>query len=188
MARPLEYNLRRGTEADLLFLTQMLLEAAFWRVPEPGLRPPGALDEPHIRRYVAGWGRAGDAAVIAEEVATGSGIGAAWYRLLRPPEQGYGFVDEETPEVSIAVAAGARGRGVGTALLESLAEVARSQGFAALSLSVEKDNPAHRLFARCGYAVVGELGNAWTMRRSIARSEEALAGQGKRLLRTFGGI
>jgi len=165
MTPPLVFSLRRGTEADLPFLTRMLLEAAFWRMPESDRRPPEALNEPHIRRYVAGWDRAGDAAVIAEAAPTGSSIGAAWYRLMPPPEQGYGYVDDATPEVSIAVEAGARGRGIGTALLDALAEVARSQGFAALSLSVEKDNPACRLYARCGYTIVGENGNAWTMRR-----------------------
>lgn len=171
-----EYRIRHGIKDDFPFLSRMLLEAVLWRTPASEPRSPEALDDPHIRRYVAGWGRVGDAAVIAEDTATGEAIGAAWYRLLRPPDQGYGYIDEETPEVSIAVAAEARGRGVGTALLGALAELARSQGYEALSLSVEKDNPACRLYLRCGYAVVGELGNAWTMRRSVCATDAVATG------------
>jgi GNAT superfamily N-acetyltransferase len=63
-------------------------------------------------------------------------------------------VDEDTPEVSIAVAEPYRGRGIGAALLRGLAEAARSAGFAALSLSVEDGNPARRLYERVGFVEV----------------------------------
>ena len=49
---------------------------------------PGSL----ASRYVRGWGRPGDTAVIALE--GGFPVGAAWYRLFPASEPGYGFVDE----------------------------------------------------------------------------------------------
>lgn len=156
------WQVRPGTPADLPYLRAMLYEAAFWR---PGTaRPPldEALAEGHIARYLDGWGRDGDAAVIADD-ASGEPGGAAWYRLFSPERAGYGFVAADTPEVSIGVRAELRGRGVGEALLRALIEVAREAALPALSLSVERDNPAARLYARLGFVVVGEDDGAWTM-------------------------
>jgi GNAT superfamily N-acetyltransferase len=138
----------------------MLYEAAFWRPAGP--RPPldQALAEPALARYVASWGRAREAGVIAlgDE---GNPIGAAWYRLFALSEPGFGFVDERTPELSLAVAADARARGEGTALLGALIARARADRFESLSLS-EPDNPARRLYERHGFVRVGG-DTAWTM-------------------------
>src|SRR3989304_4150495 len=81
----------------------MLHHAYYWRERSPGDRPgPVAL-------YVKGWGRQGDTAVIAIDDAFP--VGAAWYRLFTAKEPGFGFVDERTPELAIAAAPSARGRG-----------------------------------------------------------------------------
>ena len=150
----------------------MLYEAAFWH-PERH-RPPldQALEDPHLARYLAGWGRAGDAAVVAA-TPDGQPFGAAWYRLFPSAEPGYGFVDEHTPEVSIAVVAGERGREIGTALLAALANRARAAGVGALSLSVERTNPAARLYARCGFQRQRRDGDAWLMVLTLSPHEGA---------------
>ena len=94
----------------------------------------------------------------------GRPVGAAWYRLFSADEPGYGFLDEATPEVSIAVDPAFRGRGVGTALLDALCERARGDGLPALSLSVERDNPARRIYERRGFVEVEGTADACTMR------------------------
>ena len=150
---------RAATAADLPFLQAMLYEAASWR---PESQPPleTVLGDPHAARYLTGWGRLGDAGVVAEDDRP---IGAAWFRLFPFDELGYGFVAEDVPQLTIGVVATARGRGVGTRLLEALVDVARGDGYRAISLSVEPDNPARRLYERTGFVRVADDGGAWTM-------------------------
>ena len=134
----------------------MLRHAYYWRER----MPRGEIDAP-VQRYVMNWGRPGDAAVIA--IDDGNPVGAAWYRLFKEPERGYGFVNEQTPELSIAVVPSRRGKGYGDELLTALLEHARADGFAQISLSVEPDNPALRLYERHGFSKVAEYGDSWTM-------------------------
>jgi ribosomal protein S18 acetylase RimI-like enzyme len=107
--------------------------------------------------------------VIALE--KGFPVGAAWFRLFTGAEPGYGFVDERTPELAIAVVPSKRGHGVGEELLVALLERARASGYEALSLSVEPGNPARKLYERHGFEVVGQGPEAWTMRASVASAD-----------------
>ena len=110
--------------------------------------------EPPVRRYVERWGRPGDTALIA--IQDFQRVGAAWYRLFTDGQPGYGFVDEETPELSIAIVPSRRGTGLGSELLDALLARARADGYDAISLSVEADSPAVGLYERHGFARVGE--------------------------------
>jgi GNAT superfamily N-acetyltransferase len=153
--------IRRGGRQDVRFLRDMLHHAYYWREREPGEGPgPVAL-------YVKGWGRPGDTALIAIEDAFP--VGAAWYRLFRRDQPGYGFVDEETPELAVAVVPSRRGTGIGDALLNALSERARSEGHAALSLSVPSDDEALcSFYEKHGFARVHEDGGvSVTMRRAL---------------------
>jgi GNAT superfamily N-acetyltransferase len=163
------WQVRPGRQADVPFLRVMLYEAAFWHPERPRLPIDEALAEPHLARYISGWGRPGDTAVIAEDAAARP-IGAAWYRLFSPAEPGYGFIDPAIPELAIAVVADWRGRGVGTALLATVLDAARTAGFAAVSLSVEPTNPALTLYEHHGFIRVGMAGGSWTMRVDLAPS------------------
>lgn len=153
-------TLRPATPDDLPFLEAMEFEAFFWNPDTP--RPPAAdfLSKPEIHRLLAGWGRAGDRAVVAQEGEMP--IGAAWYRRWTDEDHSYGFVDAETPELGIGVAASHRSKGVGRALLRALIEAARDDGFRTLSLSVDPSNFARRLYESEGFVKVGASGTSWT--------------------------
>jgi len=154
--------IRRGGAQDVRFLRDMLHHAYYWRE-----RVPGSL----VSRYVRGWGRRDDTAVIALD--NGFPVGAAWYRLFSAAEPGYGFVDERTPELAIAVVPSKRGHGVGDQLLEALLAQAREAGYEALSLNVEPGNPARKLYERHGFEVVEKGPEAWTMRARVASTPAA---------------
>ena len=131
------------------FLEQMLYSALAWR-PDVELPPrEWVLAHPQVVVFHAGWGRAGDVGLVAEEA--GEPMGLAWYRFFTDAEHGEGYVDEATPELAIAVVDGCRGRGVGKLLMETIHARARADGVEQISLSVDRDNPARRLYERLGY-------------------------------------
>lgn len=154
-------HFRPATRDDLSFLKAMLYEAARWDPAGPREPIAEVLAEPSIRRYHEAWGRPGDGGVVGE--LEGAPAGAVWYRLFAAGDRGYGFVDEQTPELSMGVARQHRGKGLGGALLRAAMAQARAEGFRALSLSVAVWNRSRLLYERAGFAKVGELDGSWTM-------------------------
>src|SRR4051794_18512135 len=111
-----EFEVRAACTDDLPFLWEMLFEAAAVSASVRALGKEQALLLPALRKYLEGWGRAGDQAVVAFN-RDEHRIGAAWARLFSAEEAGYGFVAPEVPELSVAVVSSMRGQGVGSALL-----------------------------------------------------------------------
>jgi ribosomal protein S18 acetylase RimI-like enzyme len=134
--------IRRGSAADVPFMRSMLAHAYAWRVNAFEADIP-------LSRYVDNWGRPGDVAVVAHE--TGNRVGAAWLRIFSPDEPGYGYVDDTTPELSIAVVPSRRRHGLGQELLDALLVAADAAGHEAVSLSVEADSPAVTFYERNGF-------------------------------------
>jgi GNAT superfamily N-acetyltransferase len=145
MLRPVELR-------DVRFLRDMLRHAYYWRLEEDRERP--------VYRYVQNWGRPGDAGVIALQGPHPAG--AAWYRLFTERAPGFGFVDEKTPELTLAVVPSRRGGGVGTEMLTALLDRARSEGYDAISLSAAKEQGDY--YGKFGFAPVRETPYAVTMR------------------------
>ena len=136
------------------------MAAAFWRPEGPVGSVREVMDQPALAHYVSGWPQPSDRGVIAEDEQP---VGAAWLRLFPASDPGYGFVDAETPEVSIGVLLARRGQGIGSRLLRAVVAQARGEGVASLSLSVESDNYARRLYERVGFTTVGAVGGSLTM-------------------------
>jgi GNAT superfamily N-acetyltransferase len=158
-------QIRDATPSDLGFLERMWHTAAFWRPEVFVLSVEDARAIPEIARYITGWGRPGDVALIAED--DDGPLGAAWYRSFTDEEPGYGFVDEETPEIAIAVNTDARGTGVGTALMKALLDRATSDGLLALSLSVNAENPSRRIYQRFGFTDIRSDDDSYVMVRTL---------------------
>ena len=142
-------RIRELTPDELDFLGEMLYTALDWR-PDAELPPRQVvLEHPEVAIYHRGWGRPGDTALVAEK--NGEPVGAVWYRFFTAAEHGDGYVDDETPELAIAVSDEWRGRGIGGTLLEALHDRARQNGLTRIALSVDLDNPAKRIYERLGY-------------------------------------
>lgn len=145
----MEVVLRRAGVDDVEHVKWALYAALDWD-PQRQLPPREfTLEHPEAARYHRGWGRPGDLGVIAE--LEGEVVGVAYCRVFTEDDHGHGYVDEETPEVAVAVLGDHRNRGIGGRLMSELAEAARAARFARLSLSVDSDNPSRRLYERLGY-------------------------------------
>jgi [ribosomal protein S18]-alanine N-acetyltransferase len=153
-------HLRPLTADDAAFLREALYQAIF--VP-PGEAPPprSLIDQPELAQYISGFGsQVGDVGVAA--LIEAQPIGVAWVRLLH----GYGYVDDETPELSIAVLQKYQGQGVGTRLLVALFDQLRLQ-YNQVSLSVQTANPAHHLYQRLGFQIARIDGDSRVMVRRL---------------------
>src|SRR6516225_6486597 len=118
-------------------MRDMLRHAYYWRWHDP------ELEDLPVGRYVDRWGRPGDTAVVLiERFRPG---GAAWYRLFKASEPGYGFGDEDTPELTSAVVPSCSGRGYGAGVVEALITRGAAVGSKLMSFSAASDRPAVKL-------------------------------------------
>jgi len=156
-----DVSTRLATPADMPFLALMLVEAANWD-GRRGTTPMSVQQDPAAWHYLEGWQRPTDFGVVALDGPVP--VGAAWARFLPQADAGYGYVADWVPELTLAVTAGARHRGIGRQLIDGLIEFARAHNLAGLSLSVEDGNRSARtLYEKAGFQVVGRNGNSDTM-------------------------
>ena len=150
-------------QEDTRFLWEMLYQAIH---VTQGAEPPSRdiLRHPEIRRYLQDWGQPHDSGFVAVDPSTAEPIGAVWLRLLIGDQKGYGYVDDETPELTVAVVPECRGKGIGTRLLSQLLATTGAR-YSSLSLSVSPDNPAVRLYRRMGFEIIGTCGTSLVMKR-----------------------
>ena len=158
--------IRAARADDVDFLTDMLIESFNW-TGEHHLERSQVMGNPDVAHYVDGWPRSGDVGVVALDD-EGKRIGAAWVRLLAADDPGFGYVDPDTPEVTVAIDPAHRGKGVGRAMLEALLDAAAAHGYRRVSLSVEDGNPAARLVHDLGFEDVRDADGSTTMVRSLA--------------------
>lgn len=156
----------RGLEPQEMYLLEdFLYEAVFRRDDQPPY-PRTIIGEPKVRVYIEGWGRPGDVCLVA--LVDGAYAGAVWTRALCGAAKGYGYLDDETSELVISLYAPYRGRGIGTALMRAMLAKLEGSGCRRVSLSVSRENPACRLYARLGFKVVGENAEDYLMALSFA--------------------
>ena len=152
---------RLATADDLEFLTYTLVATANWD-HDHGVTFDSVKQNPALWHYLDGWPRSDDFGLIALDGARP--IGAVWARTLSAKDAGYGFVDDTTPELTLAVIPDARKRHVGRTLLVALIQEAKRRRLTQLSLSVEDGNfAARRLYEKLGFTVAGRTGNSDTM-------------------------
>lgn len=142
--------IRKIKEEEYPILSDFLYEAIF--IPK-GATPPdrSIIGLPELQIYVKEFGKKqGDAALVAE--VENRIVGAIWARIMKD----YGHVDDETPSLAISLYKEYRGQGIGTQLLEKMLQLLKKRGYEKISLSVQKENYAVKLYEKMGFIAVDE--------------------------------
>ncbi len=146
--------------SEIGFLDKMLYNAIF--VP-PGAEklPDNIIEHPEIVKYTKDFGREGDCCLVAE--INGELAGAVWTRHFSESNKSYGFVDPDTPELSMALYKQHRNKGIGTLLLKKMIKTLTDKGYRQVSLSVDKINYAYDLYKKIGFKDYESVGDSMTM-------------------------
>jgi GNAT superfamily N-acetyltransferase len=153
-----DFRIRGVDEFDREFLERMFVVAADWN-PERVHGEQHWREDPMMEKYVGPWREGSDFGFLVDTAATDEPLGAIWMRYFEADDPGYGFVDDQTPEITLGVREGFRGQGIGRMLLQAAQEAAPGR----LSLSVEDGNRAIQLYESVGFVPVGRVGNSRTM-------------------------
>ena len=143
------HTLRRATEADVEFLTEVVVTATKHLGRWPA--DMSAADEAAWREGFADWTREqvrDEVAGSTTSVVEVDGVPVGRHRVVRE--------DDRVELAGIQLLPEHQGRGLGAAVVRDVVEEAERRGVPAL-LSVEKDNPrARALYERHGFVLVGE--------------------------------
>jgi len=159
-------------ETEISFLEEMLYEAIF--IPEGSEKlPKEIIKHPELSRYIKEFGKIGDICLVAE--LQGKLIGAIWTRIYTENEKGYGFVNTETPELSMAIFEQYRHRGIGTLLLKEMIRKLIEHNYKQVSLSVDKQNYAFDFYKEHGFEIFESTKKSATMIKRMIKNNDGSA-------------
>ncbi len=128
--------------------------------------PKEVIKDKSLYKYIDNWGKDKFDIALVREVENQL-LGAIWGRLLTCENKGFGYIDDNTSELTMAVKNEYRDQGIGTRLIKSITFEYQNIGVDYLSLSVDKANNASNLYKRLGFEIVEETDTAWTMKKRI---------------------
>ena len=150
-------HIRNIQPQEIPVLDDFLYEAIF--IPQGVVPPPRSIiEQEDLQLYVRGFGESPhDHCLVAE--CDGKIVGAVWVRVM----DDYGHVDNQTPSLAISLYPDYRGQGIGTQLLHQMLELLRQEGYAQVSLSVQKENYALRMYQKAGFKIMEDRGEELLM-------------------------
>jgi ribosomal protein S18 acetylase RimI-like enzyme len=77
---------------------------------------------------------------------------------LVPGRQGLAYVDDETPQLGIALEPEFQRRGFGKPMMKAALAAAWQHGYRKVSLTVHPENPARLMYQACGFEEAGLRG------------------------------
>jgi len=153
----LNYIIREMKKSEYPLLSDFLYESIFQR-DEKRLIPRSVLKLPTFNVYIENFGNQKDDICLCAEI-DNKVVGAVWSRLIH----GFGYVDMETPELAIALYKEYRGQGIGKNMMYQMLEKLKERGFKKISLSVQKDNYALRMYQSVGFKITKEKEEEYIM-------------------------
>lgn len=157
--------IRPMRESEYHLLIDFLYDAIF----QPDVNntiPREVIEVPEISIYIDDFGKEEDDYCLVAETDSKI-VGAVWARILKGDDgdvRGYGYVDDETPELAISVQKDYRGKSIGMALMNAMINYLREKGYKATSLDVQKANrDAVRFYKTLGFEIERSKGESYLM-------------------------
>ncbi|NLK96309.1 MAG: GNAT family N-acetyltransferase [Clostridiales bacterium] len=105
--------------------------------------------------------RKDDNCLVAE--IDGKVVGAVWVRIMND----YGHIDNTTPSIAISLYKEYRGIGIGTDFMKKILLLLQRKGYEKVSLSVQKENYALKMYLKIGFEIVKENEEEYIMVKSL---------------------
>ena len=142
-----EYNL----------LSDFLYEAIF--IPKGEKKPDKAIINNHdLQVYIKDFGIFKDDFCLVAEYKKRI-VGACFTRIMND----YGHIDDDTPSLAISLYPEYRNMGIGTLLLKEMINRLKNKKYTKISLSVQKENYAFRMYLKCDFNIIKETETEYIM-------------------------
>lgn len=158
-----QHHVRPIQPQEIPLLENFLYEAIY--IPEGVLPPPKSIiQNEDLQVYIRDFGqRPDDKCLIAES--DGMIVGAVWCRIMKD----YGHIADDIPSLAISLYKEYRNKGIGTDLLRQMILLLRREGYNKVSLSVQKENYATKMYLKAGFAILRETTEEYIMALDLNR-------------------
>jgi len=146
----MKYLIREMQSQEYPLLEEFLYEAVFQR-DENNLIPKTIINDPALQVYIKDFGTMKDDYCLCAEVDKKI-VGAVWIRNI----DGFGNIDDKTPEFAISLYKNYRGQGIGGEMMKQMLGFLKNKGYHKTSLAVQKDNYALHMYLNAGFQIIGE--------------------------------
>ena len=150
-------KIRQIKECEYPLLDEFLYKAIY--IPKDEVAPPKNVTKlPELQVYIKDFGKSkNDIGFIAEF--NKKVIGMIWARVMND----YGHIDNKTPSLAMSVDKKFQNKGIGTILLRKILEDLKEKNYEKVSLSVQKENYAVKLYKKLGFKVFKETSEEFIM-------------------------
>lgn len=149
-----EVSIRAIFPEEYPLMEDIMYESIYQPDPENPY-PKEVIYYPQVQVYWDDWGQGKDDHCLVALV-EGTIAGAVWIRTFQGELKGFGCIDEQTPEIAIALFEAYRNQGIGTQMMIQIINLMKAEGYSQVSLSITKGNPAIRLYERLGFKTIDE--------------------------------
>lgn len=156
----MNYIIRPLKQSEIYILSDFLYEAIFQKDNTSPL-PKEIINKPELNIFIKDFGKPDDYCLVAE--IDNKIIGAVWSRILSGEIKGYGNIDSTTSELAISIYKQYRNKGIGTELMKGILKLLKEKGYKKVSLSVQKDNYAVKMYKAVGFKTFKETEEEYIM-------------------------
>lgn len=150
-------KIRKIKECEYPLLDDFLYKAIY--IPENEIAPPKNVTKiPELQVYIKDFGKSKDDIGFVAEFDK-KVVGMIWARVMND----YGHIDDEIPSLAMSVDREFQNKGIGTELLKKILEELKGKKYEKVSLSVQKENYAVKLYRKVGFKVYEETSEEFIM-------------------------